>query len=1177
MGALRVFVTLLYLSILILHCVPPAAARVNPQTDPPPPQPTPPARTPLIMLSTMDGTVSAFDANTGTPLFTHHDPRPAVDSWAAPGSPEYVPSLDGMLYRIDRATDEAHLVDGKFINRRADSFDEVSPADPAAAADSADAMILTAEESSVMYVDLRTGRVIKELKFADVPKKPFLKGISDNIIVVSRTSVGVRVVEARTGKDLANATLVHTVPSFLDHGRCATQSDAFVAHVTDSRDRVTVKSLLTGDVVWTKKLAAPVVEAHGLGGVRIVGSRVDEELAGRGGTAALPDSSNMQALPTGIRDVVVAEGKYVYAMPAAPNKEDTLEIGDGTDDAKPTGIRRYTVANVKDFSALSRNDRVLGRGTWPTRNRPPVSTDVTFVVTSRDAGLAGIAMIVVGLVGYVVGSRPRSRDKSRSKKKVKRRRRTQNVDDSSITERPDNHRREGDEDGDETSSGLEDDDTREGEKRTVHQRGFPNGSGSDKSGSDQMLETSNGSTGSGGGYVSNRSQSGWMSVGCLQISSKVLGVGSHGTVVYEGKMMPGERKVAVKRLLRQFFESARKEISFLVELDEASPHVVRYFAMEEDSEFIYLALELCSGSLAERVTERSPPVPSSAYTGGPPPAHTSRALRQLLQGLADLHRVAIVHRDVKPQNILITRSSNGIGDIKLADVGLALRLAANRSSYTAVTNAGGGVGTTGWRAPEVLGGERQTKAVDIFAAGCVVCFVLTGGQHPFGNPIFGRDGNIAAGNPSLEPLEALNLPEATDIVTKMIDPVSANRPSADEALRHPFFWTDAAKLSFLVDISDRLYDLRYDNVRYTENLDRYSVARAHCSDWLVLMDMELIMGLGRGYENTASGVLRVIRNKRNHYSELSAKLQKLLGPLPEEKSRSDQSRSRPNISFDSEPASEEGANFLTYFTSRVPHLLMCVYQYALENPALIAQPHFSRYGLNVDGGNEVALHPFVQKARSSGGDPVSRSRFPSLPEQRDGVFVGNRFGEGLLPDGDDDDDEVVVTTSSGRRTYHRHELVEIQQHCETMPLEMKRRAVQSDIYSSSAYARYRKRLTSNLFEESDFPPEQKPGSSTTEVFNVDVPPGFQQIPPRRNSQQQGAVGLGPRSVFGTSPGSNRPPVYSGSGTGRGGGRGLPYNIRRTNGGNNKGQAPTVSQFSGEERVADFSALRRRKL
>jgi hypothetical protein len=70
--------------------------------------------------------------------------------------------------------------------------------------------------------------------------------------------------------------------------------------------------------------------------------------------------------------------------------------------------------------------------------------------------------------------------------------------------------------------------------------------------------------------------------------------------VYEGVL--DSRPVAVKRLLRQFYNLARKEINVLVVSDE-HPNVVRCFAMEEDREFVYLALERCRTSLAEAMKD----------------------------------------------------------------------------------------------------------------------------------------------------------------------------------------------------------------------------------------------------------------------------------------------------------------------------------------------------------------------------------------------------------------------------------------------------------------------------------------------------------------------------------------------------------------------------------------------
>jgi serine/threonine-protein kinase/endoribonuclease IRE1 len=541
-------------------------------------------------------------------------------------------------------------------------------------------------------------------------------------------------------------------------------------------------------------------------------------------------------------------------------------------------------------------------------------------------------------------------------------------------------------------------------------------------------------------------------------------VGSHGTVVYEGRMMPGGRRVAVKRLLRQFYESARKEISLLVELDEASPHVVRYFAMEEDADFIYLALELCGGALGDRVREHDAPSPPKSYTTGPLPRATVRALRQMMQGLADLHRQNIVHRDLKPQNVLCHGCH-----LKIADVGLALRLDADRSSYTAVSNAAGGVGTTGWRAPEVLSGGRQTRAVDVFAAGCIISFVVTSGDHPFGSEVFGRDGRIVAGEADLRSLAALQAPDALDVVERMLGPRPADRPSVAEALRHPFFWTDAAKLAFLVDISDRLFDLRHDSVRYTERLDESALAVRHCSDWPARMDGELMREVGAGYIPSASNLLRVVRNKRNHYSELSPRMQKMLGPLPDDEDSSKVERlgsggggGGSGGGGDDTPRQREldEHNFLTYFLRRVPQLLMCVYAHALNYPELVRQPHFTRYGFKSASAEHdlLPLHPRVARLRDSHTPTAVNGGGPALLRERpETCSPGHRPG----------------AAAGGPRVYYqRGALVAMSSTSAPTTAPPPAAAEDGDFFSPGAGERWRERLTTGVY---DNPPAVEEG------------------------------------------------------------------------------------------------------
>ena len=114
--------------------------------------------------------------------------------------------------------------------------------------------------------------------------------------------------------------------------------------------------------------------------------------------------------------------------------------------------------------------------------------------------------------------------------------------------------------------------------------------------------------------------------------------------------------------------------------------------------------------------------------------------RQFLSGLSFLHNIGIIHRDVKPQNVLLSQSLTAL----ISDFGLCTTLVDDQSSFEA-TDAG----TVGWVAPETLRHGRKTKAVDSFSAGCVIHYLLTG-SHPFGAH-FEREANIRSGRRQLSP------------------------------------------------------------------------------------------------------------------------------------------------------------------------------------------------------------------------------------------------------------------------------------------------------------------------------------------------------------------------------------------------------------------------------------------
>uniref|UniRef100_A0A0N5C9S6 non-specific serine/threonine protein kinase n=1 Tax=Strongyloides papillosus TaxID=174720 RepID=A0A0N5C9S6_STREA len=376
-------------------------------------------------------------------------------------------------------------------------------------------------------------------------------------------------------------------------------------------------------------------------------------------------------------------------------------------------------------------------------------------------------------------------------------------------------------------------------------------------------------------------------VGKLQYDPKViLGRGCEGTVVYRGTFEG--RNVAVKRVLSDLVKITNREINMLRESD-SHINVIRYFCSESDRTFKYIALELCDCSLATYIDNSEYREVMSL--------DSLEILRQATEGVGHLHHLNIVHRDIKPQNILLSRNpQTGYVRVLISDFGLCKRLKFNCNSISRVS---GMTGTEGWMAPEILNSEASvTVSVDIFALGCIYYYVLANGKHPFGDNIKRQD-NIIHGRFNLEII--IDNDVAVHLIEAMIHNSPLFRPSAVSVLSHPMFWSNERKLQFFMDVSDRI-EIETENSPIVESLER-NASIIISRNWRNVICKYLAEDLRkfRSYKHdTVRDLLRAMRNKKHHYRELPNEVKESLGDIPD--------------------------NFLYYFTSRFPKLLLHVYR-----------------------------------------------------------------------------------------------------------------------------------------------------------------------------------------------------------------------------------------------------------
>ncbi|MCL4678175.1 MAG: serine/threonine-protein kinase [Alphaproteobacteria bacterium] len=248
-------------------------------------------------------------------------------------------------------------------------------------------------------------------------------------------------------------------------------------------------------------------------------------------------------------------------------------------------------------------------------------------------------------------------------------------------------------------------------------------------------------------------------IGLYEIT-EVLGRGGMG-IVLRGHDTRLNRMVAIKVLSPQLASNPNAHKRFLREAQAAAavshPHVVTIHAVSEEDGNPYLVMEFVAGqSLQQKIDAQ----------GAFEPREILRIGSQVAYGLAAAHAQGLIHRDVKPANILL---ENGVQRVKITDFGLA-----RAADDVSCTQTGQIAGTPQYMSPEQAAGETIDHRSDLFSLGSVLYTMCTG------RPAFRADSTLGVLRRVCDsvprPIREIN-PDIPELLTGIIDRLLAKKPA----------------------------------------------------------------------------------------------------------------------------------------------------------------------------------------------------------------------------------------------------------------------------------------------------------------------------------------------------------------------------------------------------------------
>ncbi|WP_040204933.1 Stk1 family PASTA domain-containing Ser/Thr kinase [Neobacillus jeddahensis] len=186
--------------------------------------------------------------------------------------------------------------------------------------------------------------------------------------------------------------------------------------------------------------------------------------------------------------------------------------------------------------------------------------------------------------------------------------------------------------------------------------------------------------------------------------------------VYLAHDMILDRDVAVKMLRldfandEEFIRRFRREAQSATSL--AHPNIVNIFDVGEEGDLYYIVMEFIDGQTLKQYIQQNSPLKVEDAIG---------IMRQLTSAISNAHQNHIIHRDIKPHNILVDHD----GNVKITDFGIAMALSA-----TSITQTNSVLGSVHYLSPEQARGGMATKKSDIYSLG-IVMFELLTGRLPF--------------------------------------------------------------------------------------------------------------------------------------------------------------------------------------------------------------------------------------------------------------------------------------------------------------------------------------------------------------------------------------------------------------------------------------------------------------